>query len=126
MSILKEFKSFVLRGNIIELAVAVIIGGAFGSIVSSLVDDIITPALLTPALHAAHVDNIAQLSWGTIKYGSFLSATIKFILIAFVLFMILKAMHTLKKKETVEAAAPADTKTDELLAEIRDLLKEKK
>lgn len=126
MSILKEFKSFVLRGNIIELAVAVIIGGAFGSIVSSLVDDIITPALLTPALHAAHVDNIAQLSWGTIKYGSFLSATIKFILIAFVLFMILKAMHSLKKKEKVEAAASAETKTDELLAEIRDLLKEKK
>jgi large conductance mechanosensitive channel len=126
MKIFQEVKAFALRGNVIDLAVAVIIGGAFGSSVSSLVDDIITPMLLTPALHAAHVDNIAQLSWGSVKYGSFLSALIKFIMIAFVLFLILKTMNALKKKEVEETPQPADSKTDQLLTEIRDALTQKK
>jgi len=126
MKIFQEFKAFALRGNVIDLAVAVIIGGAFGSIVSSLVDDIITPMFLTPALHAAHVDNSAQLRWGSVKYGSFLSALIKFIMIAFVLFLILKTMNALKKKEVEETPQPADSKTDQLLTEIRDALTQKK
>ncbi|MGB4847400.1 MAG: large conductance mechanosensitive channel protein MscL, partial [Saprospiraceae bacterium] len=89
----KEFKSFIMRGNVVDLAIAVIIGGAFGAIVSSLVDDIITPLLLAPAIEAAGAKNIAELTWGAVKYGNFLSAIIKFIVIAFVLFLIVKAMN---------------------------------
>jgi large conductance mechanosensitive channel len=124
MSIIKEFKAFLFRGNILELAVAVIIGGAFGSIVSSLVDDIITPLLLTPALKAANVHEIASLTYGEIKYGNFLSSLIKFILIAFVLFMVLKTMNSfLRKNKVKEKEDAALSSTDTLLSEIRDLLK---
>jgi large conductance mechanosensitive channel len=124
MSIIKEFKAFLFRGNILELAVAVIIGGAFGSIVSSLVDDIITPLLLTPALKAANVHEIASLTYGEIKYGNFLSSLIKFILIAFVLFMVLKTMNSfLRKNKVQEKEDAALSSTDTLLSEIRDLLK---
>ena len=122
MGMLKEFKEFAMKGNIVDLAVAVIIGGAFGAIISSLVDDIITPLLLTPALKAAGAENIAQLSWGAVKYGNFLAAVIKFIIIALVLFMIIKTMNSMKKKEA--AAPPAGpSSTDALLMEIRDALK---
>ena len=124
MSFIKEFKSFAMKGNIVELAVAVIIGGAFGNIVSSLVDDMITPLLLTPALKAANVHEIAGLTWGEIKYGNFLSAIIKFIMIALVLFILIKAMNAFKKKDEVAPAAPAEpSSTDKLLMEIRDALK---
>jgi large conductance mechanosensitive channel len=111
-----------MSGNIVDLAVAVIIGGAFGSIVSSLVDDIITPLLLTPALKTAHVENIANLSWGAVKYGNFLSSIIKFTIIAFVLFALIKAMNALKKKEA-EKSEPELSSTEILLTEIRDALK---
>jgi large conductance mechanosensitive channel len=122
MGFLKEFKEFAMKGNIVDLAVAVIIGGAFGAIISSLVDDIITPLLLTPALKAAGAENIAQLAWGAVKYGNFLAAVIKFIIIAFVLFSIIKAMNSMKKKE--EAAPPAaPSSTDQLLMEIRDAVR---
>ncbi len=122
MSFIKEFKSFIMKGNILELAVAVIIGGAFGAIVSSLVDDIITPLLLTPALNAAKVHDIANLSWGEVKYGNFLAALIKFFMISVVLFSLIKAMNALKKKE--EKAEPTGpSSTDLLLMEIRDALK---
>lgn len=121
MSFIKEFKLFLLRGNIIELAVAVIIGAAFGSIVSSLVEDIITPILLNPALNAAKVHEIASLSWKGIKYGNFLAALIKFTLIAGVLFFLLKAMKSIIKKN--EPIAPEHSSTDTLLIEIRDELK---
>jgi large conductance mechanosensitive channel len=122
MSFFKEFKSFAMKGNIVDLAVAVIIGGAFGNIVSSLVDDMITPLLLSPALKAANVHEIAGLTWGEIKYGNFLSSVIKFIMIALVLFSLIKMMNAFKKKE--EAAAPAaPSTTDQLLTEIRDALK---
>lgn len=117
----KEFKAFILRGNVVDLAIAVIIGGAFGAIVSSFIDDIITPLLLAPALKAAGAENISQLMWGTVKYGNFLAAVIKFLVIAFVLFLIVKAMNSLKKKEA--AAAPAGPTQEELLTQIRDLLK---
>ena len=121
---LKEFKEFVLRGNIVELAVAVIIGGAFGAIVSSLVDDVITPLLLTPALKAAHAEDLDKLHWGAVKYGKFLAAAIKFVIIAFVLFLLIKGVNTaIKKKEAAPAAPPAPSSTDKLLMEIRDALK---
>jgi large conductance mechanosensitive channel len=121
MGMLKEFREFALKGNIVDLAVAVIIGGAFGAIISSLVDDVITPLLLTPALDAVGAKDINQLTWGTVKYGNFLAAIIKFIVIAFVLFLIIKAMNKMIKKE---AAAPAPTPEDViLLREIRDSLK---
>ena len=121
MGFIKEFKAFALKGNIVDLAVAVIIGGAFGTIVSSLVDDMITPILLAPALKAANVHEIASLSWGEIKYGNFLSAFIKFIMIAFVLFLLLKTMSKFQKKEEEAPAGPSST--DKLLTEIRDALK---
>lgn len=122
MSFIKEFKTFAMSGNIVDLAVAVIIGGAFGSIVSSLVDDIITPLLLTPALQAAHVNDITSLSWGAVKYGNFLSSIIKFTIIAFVLFALIKAMNAFKKKEEAKSE-PVISSTDQLLTEIRDALK---
>lgn len=124
MGMLKEFKDFALKGNVVDLAVAVIIGGAFGAIVSSLVDDVITPLLLTPALEAANAKDLESLSWGAIKYGKFLSAIIKFILIAFILFLLVKSINKLKKKEEAKPAAPpAPSSTDQLLMEIRDALK---
>jgi large conductance mechanosensitive channel len=122
MGFIKEFKDFAMKGNIVDLAVAVIIGGAFGAIISSLVDDIITPLLLTPALKAAGAENIAQLTWGTVKYGNFLAAIIKFIIVALVLFMIIKTMNSVKKKEPAPPPA-GPSSTDALLMEIRDALK---
>lgn len=121
MGLLKEFKAFAFKGNVVDLAVAVIIGGAFGTIVSSLVDDVITPLLLTPALQAAHAENLDQLMWGAVKYGSFLSAVIKFVIIAFILFLIIKAVKSFEKKETPPPPGPSST--DQLLMEIRDALK---
>src|SRR5580658_9682731 len=104
MGFIKDFKAFVMRGNVVDLAVAVVIGAAFGAIVSSLVDDVITPLLLAPALKAIGASDIEKLTWGAVKYGKFLSSVIKFIVIAFVLFLIIKAMNSTKKKE---AEAPA-------------------
>ena len=121
MGMLKEFKDFALKGNVVDLAVAVIIGGAFGVIISSLVDDVITPLLLTPALKAANAENLDQLTWGTVKYGKFLAAIIKFIIIAFILFLLIKGMNRFKKKE--EAAAPVTPEEIVLLRQIRDSLK---
>jgi large conductance mechanosensitive channel len=121
MGILKEFKDFALRGNVVDLAVAVIIGGAFGAIVSSLTDNVITPLLLNPALKAAHADNLDALSYGAVKYGLFLAAIIKFIIIAFVLFLIVKGFKAMEKKQAPPPAGP--TPTEKLLMEIRDELK---
>ena len=125
MGFFKEFKEFAVKGNVVDLAIAVIIGGAFGKIVSSLVDDIITPAILTPALKAANLSNLNELVIpGTaIKYGNFLSQVISFIIIAFALFLIIKAMNATKKKEV--APPPAISSTDQLLMEIRDELRKK-
>ena len=99
MGMIKEFKEFVMRGNVVDLAIGVVIGGAFGKIVSSLIDDVITPLLLKPALDAAKLNNIADLKWGAVKYGSFLSNVISFVIVAFVLFLIIKGMNAAKKKE---------------------------
>jgi len=124
MGMLKEFKEFALKGNIVDLAVAVIIGGAFGAIISSLVDDVITPLLLTPALDAVGAKDIGQLTWGSIKYGSFLAAVIKFIVIAFVLFLLIKSMSRIMKKTEVPTPTPIPEDIL-LLREIRDELKKK-
>lgn len=121
MGFIKDFKDFALKGSVVDLAVAVIIGAAFGAIISSLVDDVITPLLLTPALKAANAENLDQLTWGAVKYGKFLSAIIKFVIIAFILFLIISAMKRLQKKEAAAPAAPSST--DKLLMEIRDELK---
>jgi large conductance mechanosensitive channel len=121
MGILKEFRDFALRGNVVDLAVAVIIGGAFGAIVSSLTDNVITPLLLKPALRAAHAENLEQLSYGAVKYGLFISAIIKFVIIAFILFLIVKGFKTIENKKVPAAAEP--TPTEKLLTEIRDELK---
>lgn len=122
---LSEFKAFAMKGNVVDLAVGVVIGGAFGKIIGSLIDDVITPLLLAPALEAAKLENISQLTiFGTVKYGNFLATVINFIIIAFVLFMIIKAMNAAKaKEEAAPAAPPAPTPTEALLAEIRDALK---
>jgi large conductance mechanosensitive channel len=123
MGMLKEFKDFVMRGNVVDLAVAVVIGAAFGAIVSSLVDNVITPLLLTPALKAANLQDIEKLAWGAVKYGSFLAAIIKFVIIAFILFLIVKGFKSLEKKKVPPATAPSTTET--LLKEILEELKKK-
>lgn len=129
MAIIKEFKEFALKGNVIDLAVGVVIGGAFGDIIKSMVDDIITPAILTPALKAAHLANLSDLTIpGTaIKYGSFLSHVISFTIIAFALFLVIKGVNATKKKQEAAAAPapPAGPTQEELLTQIRDLLKQK-
>ena len=100
MGMLSEFKEFAMKGNVVDLAVAVVIGGAFGKIISSLIDDVITPLLLKPALEAANLEKIQDLTiLGGVKYGMFLSAVINFIIIAFVLFLIIKGMNAAKKKK---------------------------
>jgi large conductance mechanosensitive channel len=122
---LKEFKAFVIRGNVVDLAVGVIIGASFNSIVTSLIENVITPLLLKPALEAANLKHLNELTvLGTVKYGSFLSAVLNFIIIAFVLFLIVKAANTAIKKQAAAPAAPAPPPADVvLLTEIRDLLK---
>ncbi len=123
MGMLKEFKDFAMKGNVIDLAIGVVIGAAFGKIVSSLVDDVITPLILDPALKAANLSNIADLKIGAVKYGSFLSATISFIIIAFVLFLIVKGINAANKKKEAAAPPPATPEDIQLLREIRDALK---
>ncbi len=125
---LKELKAFLLRGNVVDLAVAVIIGAAFGAIVTSFVNDIITPLILNPALKAAGVEKIAELTWNGVAYGSFLSAVINFIIVGTTLFFVVKAASkatALSKKEAEDAAEAAGPSQEELLAEIRDLLANK-
>lgn len=124
MGFTKEFKEFALKGNVVDLAIAVVIGAAFGAIVSSLVGDVITPMLLAPALKAANVQDLDKLAWGAVKYGKFLSSIINFIVIAFVLFMVIKGINKMKrKKEEVAPAAPEYSLQEKLLMEIRDALK---
>ncbi len=124
MGFISEFKDFAMKGNVIDLAIGVVIGGAFGKIVGSLIDDVITPLLLSPALKAANLENISQLTiFGTVKYGNFLSTVINFIIIAFILFLIIKGINAAKKKEEAAPAAPEPSVSEKLLAEIRDALK---
>lgn len=123
---LKEFKKFAFRGNVLDLAVGVIIGAAFGKIISSLVNDIIMPliALILPG----KVD-FTSLMWNNIKYGNFIQVVFDFLITAFAIFMFIKAINTAKdklsKESPEEEAEPVDSK-EELLKEIRDLLKSEK
>ena len=121
---IKEFKDFAMRGNVVDLAIGVIIGGAFGKIVGSLIDDVITPLLLKPALEAAHLSKLEDLTaFGSVKYGVFISSVINFIIVAFVLFIIIKGLNAAKRKEEVAAPAPEPSNQEKLLMEIRDALK---
>lgn len=122
---LKEFKAFAMRGNVVDLAVGVIIGAAFGTIVNSLINDVITPLILKPALDAAQLSKLEDLTvLGAVKYGKFIGATINFLIVAFVLFLIVKGMNAAKKKDEAAPAAPPPPAADiVLLTEIRDLLK---
>ena len=125
---LKELKDFLLRGNVVDLAVGVIIATAFGAIINSFVNDIITPLLLKPALEAANVQNIAELAWNGVTYGKFLSAVINFVVIGTVLFFMIKAIEkaqNLRKKEEVVEEAPAGPTELEVLQEIKSLLEKK-
>ena len=121
MGMLKEFRDFATKGNVVELAVAVIIGGAFGKIINSLVEDIITPIILKPALEAAGASDIATWAPGGVLLGKFIAAILSFIVIAFVLFLIIKGMNSFRKKEV--AAAPPTPEEILLLREIRDAVK---
>jgi len=128
MGFVSEFKAFAMRGNVVDLAIGVVIGGAFGKIVGSLVDDIITPAVLTPALKAANLTNLAELVIpGTaIKYGNFISTLLSFLIVAFALFIVVKGINAAKKKEEAAPVKPAEPSAQEkLLMEIRDALVKK-
>lgn len=128
MGFLQEFKEFAVKGNVIDMAVGVIIGAAFGKIVSSFIEDVITPLLLNPALERAGLESIEQLTmWGSVKYGMFLSALINFVIIAFIMFLMIKGINKLKTPPPAQEtpATPAGPTQEELLAEIRDLLKNK-
>lgn len=122
MGLLTEFKAFALKGNVVDLAIGVIIGAAFSQIVSSCVDDVLTPLLLKPVLEAASLSDIQSLTlFGTVKYGNFLAAVINFLLVALMLFWVVKALRKAQQPEV--PAAPAGPSTEQLLTEIRDLLK---
>ena len=121
MGMLKEFRDFATKGSVIELAVAVIIGGAFGKIITSLVEDIITPLLLIPALKAAGAADIATWAPGGILLGKFIAAILTFIIIAFVLFLIIKGLNSLRKKEA--AVVPPTPEEVILLRDIRDAVR---
>jgi large conductance mechanosensitive channel len=143
MGIVKEFKDFAVKGNMLDMAVGIIIGGAFGKIVSSLVNDVIMPPLgallggvdftdlklpIKPAVVDEAGATIAEAV--NLNYGNFIQTSVDFIIVAFAIFMVIKAMNRLKKKETVAPAAPPPapepTAEEKLLTEIRDLMKERK
>ena len=140
MGFVKEFKEFATKGNVMDMAVGVIIGGAFGKIVSSLVDDILMPLIGKATGGVSFVDLFINLSGGTAKtlaaakeagdavfaYGQFIQNIIDFLIIALCIFLMIKGVNKLKKeKPAEEPAAPAGPTQEELLAEIRDLLKNK-
>jgi len=128
---LKEFKAFISRGNVVDLAVAVIIGAAFGAIVTSLVTDIITPLILKPIMSSLHVDKLEDIKTdGGVLYGKFIASVINFLVVAFSIFLMVKGMNKAaslrkKKEDETPAAPPAPSNEEVLLAEIRDLLKNK-
>lgn len=124
MGLIKEFKEFAIKGNVIDLAVGVVIGAAFTKIVNSLIEHVITPLILNPLLDAARLKNLEELVvFGSVKYGSFVAAILNFVLVAFVLFLVIKGINKMKAKEVKPPAEP--TKEEVLLTEIRDILKEK-
>lgn len=135
MSVVKEFRDFIARGNVVDLAVGVIIGGAFGKIVTSLVDEVVMPpiGLLTGGIDFSDLkvvlkagDEAAKIPEVAIQYGAFINTLIQFLIVAFVIFLMVKLVTKLRRQEA-EAPAPvtppAPTPTETLLVEIRDLLK---
>jgi large conductance mechanosensitive channel len=122
-----EFKAFISKGNVVDLAVAVILGAAFGAIVKSLVDDLIMP-LIGILLGGVDFTTLSiQVGEATLTYGNFIQAVINFLVIAFALFLIIRAYNkTQKQAAAVPAAPPVPSAEEKLLAEIRDLLKDKK
>ncbi|MEN2282558.1 large-conductance mechanosensitive channel protein MscL [Algoriphagus sp. SE2] len=140
MGMLKEFKEFAVKGNVVDLAVAVIIGGAFGKIVSSFVNDIVMPPIgmllggvdfkeLAVVLKEAVVDDAGEVvtTAVTLNYGSFIQNVVDFVIIAFVIFLAVRTINNMKKKEeAAPAPPPAPPKSEVLLEEIRDLLKKEK
>jgi len=132
MSVAKEFKEFAMRGNVVDLAVGVIIGAAFGKIVTSLVNDIIMPPIgyLTGGIDFKNLkvvikqgDPLKKIADVSINYGNFINTVIEFLIIAFCIFMVVKAINSMKKPEPeVVAAEPEPTKEEVLLTQIRDLL----
>ena len=132
MKMLDEFKAFAMKGNVLDMAVGIIIGGAFGKIISSVVGDIIMPpiGLLLGGVNFTDLKIVLKAANEmvpavTMNYGNFIQVTIDFLIIAFVIFMLIKAMNAAKKKEAAAPppAAPAPSKEEMLLGEIRDLLK---
>lgn len=125
LKMIKEFKAFILRGNVVDLAVAVIIGAAFGAIVSSLVTDVITPLLLNPLMEKLHVSKLEEVAWNGVLYGKFIATVINFVVVAFVIFLMVKGMNKMIKKKEAAPAPKEPTNEEKLLTEIRDLLKSK-
>jgi len=127
MGFIKEFRDFAMKGNVIDLAIGLIIGGAFNKIVGSLVEDVITPLLLKPALEALNLSKLEELvAFGGVKYGVFISAVINFIIVALILFFFVTLINKKRKKEAEKPAAPpAPSTTEHLLMEIRDSLKQR-
>ncbi|MBL9094760.1 MAG: large-conductance mechanosensitive channel protein MscL [Planctomycetaceae bacterium] len=129
MSFIKEFKEFTMRGNVVDMAVGIMIGAAFGGVVSTLVENVMLPVISAVTGKFGDLATMAQkvevpgFDPILIKYGVFLAATVKFIITAFCLFMVVKGMNTMKRKSADEPPPPAPpTKDQELLTEIRDLL----
>ena len=124
-SFMNDFRDFLLRGNVVDLAVAVVIGGAFGAVITSFIEDIITPLLLSPALKAANVEDIAALSANGVKYGLFLSSIINFVVIALVLVIIIRTVERMKRTEEVDAGPTTDEKLNDTLGRLTGFLEQR-
>jgi large conductance mechanosensitive channel len=126
MGFIKEFKEFAMKGNVMDMAVGVIIGGAFGKIVSSLVDDVLMPVIGMITGGVDFTQLTAKVGDATVNYGTFIQNIIDFLIIAFCIFLMIKGMNKLsKKKEEEPAPEPEPSNEEKLLGEIRDLLKNK-
>lgn len=133
MSFAKEFREFAVKGNVVDMAVGIIIGAAFGKIVSSLVSDVVTPPLgyliggVDFSKLAVTLPAVAGADAVTIKYGTFLQTTFDFIIVALAIFMLVKLINRLKRKEEIAPSAPPPPSKEQLLLEeIRDLLKQQR
>ena len=123
---LREFKEFAMRGNMMDLAVGVIVGGAFSSITTSLINDILMPVIGIFVSEASFADLTVTVGSAVVAYGNFIQAVINFLIMAFVVFCMVKAVNRVaRKKEAAPPPPPAPSGEEKLLAEIRDLLKEK-
>ncbi|MCC6385418.1 MAG: large-conductance mechanosensitive channel protein MscL [Bacteroidia bacterium] len=123
MGLISEFKTFALKGNVLDMAVGIIIGAAFGKIVSALVDNILMPVIGIMMQGKDFSELAVQVGDASVKYGLFIQNTIDFIIIAFVLFLIIKGANNLKKKEEAPPPPAGPTPTEKLLTEIRDSLR---